>query len=211
MAEVAEVGSWNPCGAYCAPPPGIIGAIPYLSQAGQVPQWYIDQVTQGQVNLAYPGAPSVDPNATTIWVNCGGTLSSVSCDPPPQAANGRTPFSTNLLYPGLAPGDIPVGFDIWHCPGCGTTWRNASGAANTLLVATGAIVGANGIAMVGPALTALARPWFGVLSTTALNPNSIGFAMDFLSGWTPASFVPASYGGFAGLGTNQLYQWWTNR
>jgi hypothetical protein len=35
---------------------------------------------------------------------------------------------------------LSLGLDIWHCPGCGATWRNASGAANAAAVATGAVV-----------------------------------------------------------------------
>ena len=39
-------------------------------------------------------------------------------------------------------GDVAVGFDIWHCPGCGETWRNASGAANAAAVGTLVVGGA---------------------------------------------------------------------
>ena len=39
-------------------------------------------------------------------------------------------------------GDVAVGFDIWHCPGCGETWRNASGAANAAAVGTLVVSGA---------------------------------------------------------------------
>jgi len=47
----------------------------------------------------------------TITVHCGGTLLDATCLPPSQAVFGSSPFSANLLYPSLAPGDVPVGIN----------------------------------------------------------------------------------------------------
>src|SRR5271157_3156081 len=59
---------------------------------------------------------------------------------------GQVGNAFGLLSSGTSAGgasaDVAVGFDIWHCAGCADTWRNASGAANTALVATGAVVAA---------------------------------------------------------------------
>jgi len=73
----------------------------------------------------------------TIWIYCGGSLGDVSCQPPPQAVPGSSAFAINLLYPGLRPGDVPAGsMANGVIQGNAATWRNASGTADRLLIAT---------------------------------------------------------------------------
>jgi RHS repeat-associated protein len=47
------------------------------------------------------GNPIADPNVTTIWVFCEGTLAVVTCQPPAQAISGSLAFSSNIVYSGL--------------------------------------------------------------------------------------------------------------
>ncbi len=42
----------------------------------------------------------------------------------------------------LPNGDRPVGMDIWHCPGCPATWRNADVTVHGLAIATAAVAAA---------------------------------------------------------------------
>ena len=94
----------------------------------------------GQCNYPAPGdAPTGGPGYN-IWVYCGGSLLDVSCQPPAQAISGSSPFSTNLLYPGLAAGDVPVGGDFINCAGCRGTWQNAPGFVG-VVAAAGVLAG----------------------------------------------------------------------
>lgn len=66
-------------------------------------------------------------------------------------------------------------------------------------------------AMDFPLLTTAVRPVFQLGRTAVYNPDFISFGMDFLSGWTPPSFVPATWGGAIGVASDQLHSWWKKR
>lgn len=78
--------------------------------------WYQAEVDAGFANLqdgnSSSGGSGGNPGGdggTVIIVHCGGSLGDVSCLPPVQAVDASQPYRTNLLYPGLAPGDVPAG------------------------------------------------------------------------------------------------------
>jgi hypothetical protein len=57
--------------------------------------------------------------------------------PPSQAALGSLAFHTNLLYPGLRPGDVPAGsMANGVFQGNAATWQNAYGAGKTAFIGT---------------------------------------------------------------------------
>jgi hypothetical protein len=90
--------------------------------------------TGGNYRVDTPNPPGM------LTFNCDGTTTSATCTPNAYTTtwliNGSQSHSINPMYPGLAPGDIPIGMDIFHCPGCAETWRNASGAANAAFIGT---------------------------------------------------------------------------
>jgi hypothetical protein len=79
-----------------------------------------------------------------LELNCTGTTLSANCSWDPfslaYVINGDQSHSINPAYPGLTPGDVPVGNDFVHCPGCAQKLVNASGAANAAFVATGVVI-----------------------------------------------------------------------
>jgi hypothetical protein len=152
---------------------------------------YLAQVDAG-FNALQPGytPPQDEPDSDyRITVHCGGSLSDATCQPPSQAVPGSLPFSINVLYPGLAPGDKPVGLNIWQ--GYSEVWQNASGAANTALIGTGVVlalpagVGALGTAYTVTANTVGAAQAAGLSSpfvlkwlyNTAANPTNLVFSI----------------------------------
>jgi RHS repeat-associated protein len=162
--------------------------------------------------LNIPSAGYFDPDEldagayvkAAMWIDMG----------PVELWNSIVTMAANNVVPGsrLPNGDVAAGSMAQQVfQGNRATWRNASGAANTAFVATGVVVGVNGLAMIGPAAASAIRPALVLGRSIILDPTYINFAADFLSGWTPASFVPATAGGFAGVITNKVYNWWSNR
>ncbi len=141
--------SGGPCGAYCTPLPGLISP-------GQVPQWYLDQVNNGQANLAHPGAPGGStPQADyTIWVTCTGEdVASYSCAP--------APWSSKYFAPGS--GTIYVGW-AGVAAMLNNVYRMAAGpvkgaAVATMAVAGGALIGAEVAAAGCPTHSRVSNEW----------------------------------------------------
>ena len=166
----AGAGTWDwwnnegqlcdPTGQECAPGMPSRALKPTLGQGTDLALSELqgaEAYYQGQVDCGFnpgscpngvPGSPGYTPpsgqdSAYTIWVRCGGSLTDVTCLAPSQATSGGS-FSFNLLYPGLAPGDVPVGTDFLHCAGC-PSYANAEAfieafAATSVIVGTGGYV-----------------------------------------------------------------------
>jgi len=162
--------------------------------------WYQQEVDAGFANLQQQGSSNGgggggdggdgSGGGYTIIVHCGGTLGDVICQPPAQAVDASQPYSTNLRYPGLAPGDVPVGFDLAHCAGCAAIWRNASGAANTALIATGLVVTGVPVAAETGVLSEglgwnVAGKWGAFRQFTIYNVygNLLSLGIDAVNGW----------------------------
>jgi hypothetical protein len=102
----------------------------------------------------------------------------------------------------ISPTSDTVGMDIWHCPGCGQTWRNASGAADTLLKATGVVV--LGVPALGAALeSGVAETSIEIVQELRYNPKAIEFALDSIQGATPGAY-PLTLGGHDRRSCKQL-------
>ncbi len=114
--------------------------------------------------------------SNTLTLNCNGAdLSNYAC--------GWSHWSQQFVYNadsiyqvgnpfqlGNPSGDQPVGLDIWHCAGCAAIWNNASGAANTAFVATGAVLA--GVPAAGEFATSSAGDFLFARGTGALNSNN---------------------------------------
>jgi len=133
----------------------------------------------------------------TITVFCGGALNDVTCQPPSQAVSGSQGFRVNAAFPGLTPGDVPVGSNIWQP--FSALWRNSSGAANTALVATGAVVA--GAPLAGELGASPVGDFLFARGTGLLNSNDyirIGWA------WARTSMLDYQYGGLTYFGVRIL-------
>jgi RHS repeat-associated protein len=159
-----------------------------MSENG-IPQWYLDEVNQGQANLAHKNDPAPEPSSgTTIWVFCdgtvsGGKLTSVGCAVPAEAIDGSAPFMR---------GDAPAGLQIFNdnirCGKCGEIWRDANQVTNPRTIA--AWYGASAIAGAGGY----------VISDLAAGPqNSVLFGRGFF-GWTGYLNGNAPWGGLLRIG-----------
>jgi RHS repeat-associated protein len=155
-------------------------------------------------------ATSFDPQNSEN--NPGGVTPEESCASDPNGGCLRSQTSsgkfggyfwnaggTNLVYPGLRPGDVPadpkanVVFQ-----GNAATWQNSSGAGNTALVATGGVALLPLAASVTPYVTAIAPAVTTLSITIWYSPTSWQIASDFIQGVTPGGPVPASYAAAAG-------------
>ncbi len=91
--------------------------------------------------------------------------------------------------------DVPVGMDIWHCPGCAATWTNADITAHGLAIATGAVA-TTPFLVPTAAFAAEAAP--GLAGQALYNPAVWQGANDFLEGYAPIGPFPATPAAFAG-------------
>jgi hypothetical protein len=149
----------------------------------------------GQCNYPGGGGPTGGPGYN-IWVSCGGTLLDATCQPPTQAVPWSMSLSFNLLYPNLAPGDQPVGLDLWHCSGCGQTWRSAAGTVEDAAIAEGVgLAGGAALAEFGTSLFAEAAFNSATNSTEVGALNQWGVAR-YGWGWYQygITFQPAATG-----------------
>lgn len=167
------------------------------------PLWNLSEMQQGEAvydncvavnfHCDSSGRPTGgDPNYT-ITVYCGGSWSNVTCQPPPQAIFGSSAFSINLLYPGLAPGDRPVGMNIWQ--GQAALWKAANGTMIDLTVATAVTVAS--VPLVAEVGTSAAGDFLFSRGTGLLNSNDyvrLGWA------WYSYTITGLEYGGFTYLG-----------
>jgi RHS repeat-associated protein len=148
------------------------------------PLWNLSEMQQGEnvydncvafnFHCDSSGRPTGGDSNYTINVYCGGSLSNVTCQPPLQAIFGSSAFSINLLYPGLAPGDQPVGLNIWQ--GQAGLWKAANG---TMIDLTAAYAGGALIA-VTPAAVEVAG---SVLVTAAATAETYGVPVFATSLW----------------------------
>jgi hypothetical protein len=92
--------------------------------------------------------------------------------------------------------DVAVGMDIWHCPGCGAIWRNASGAANTALIATGGVLLAPAGAWAAPYVPATFNAVAMWGTTAYYNPATWAAAIDIINVLTPPVNLPTTWPGF---------------
>jgi hypothetical protein len=170
----------------------ISGAAGILSQQNG---WYLRCVDVG-FNCDANGNPLYAGNTITVY--CGGSAIDVSCLPPPEAVFWSTPFRTNLLNPGLAPGDVPAGSLAQGVfQGSAATW-NAANQINDprFFVAwygTSAMVG------LGPETTALLNDIW-----------TSGGAPDIIQQLTPPPSIPSTWPGWVVFGGGQAYDWYEN-
>ena len=158
--------------------------------AGISPGLYTEGRYQAQVdegfNRLQPGySPPTGGPGYNIWVNCGGTLTNVNCPPPPEAMGGSSTFSTNLLYPGLAPGDVPAGsMSQGVFQGQKQTWQQSSMTGNIAAAATAVVI--VGVPVFGETLGAIA----------ACNPGlnvSYGHVTVYCRAWMPGNLIGIGY------------------
>lgn len=107
----------------------------------------------------------------------------------------------------LPNGDVPIEKDIWHCPNCANTWRNASGAANRALKATAVVLVA--VPVIGEVGGAVAACQPG------LNTSNYGHVTVYCRAWMGGNLIGIGYDPRNGLHINvgssihiPLWPWW---
>ncbi len=133
-----------------------------------------------------------------INVFCGGSLGDVDCVPPAQALSTSVDYKTNLLYPGLAPGDIPVGGDFINCPGgCAQIWSSANQVTDPRNIAAWYALSIS---------AALAGGYYGGLevfdATLSVTPGTVNAIVDVLNVLGPTPSNASTWFGVAAEGWN---------
>ena len=100
-------------------------------------------------------------------------------------------------------------------PDCANIWHNADTTVHGLAIATGTVAAAPfaapAFASAAPYAARGVQVGMQLMQELALNPSTWTNVGDFVLGWIPTADLPATGGGFSGVVTNQVYEWWNNR
>lgn len=119
-----------------------------------------------------------------LVLNCVGSWSSTDCSWDPFSVqyvlNGGQSRSINSLYPGLVPGDRPIGSDIFHCPGCPKLWKSANDWGTLTFVSTATVPL---IVVSSPAVVAIGQGAYVVTANTVGAAQAAGLSSPFVLRW----------------------------
>ena len=155
---------------------------------------YQAQVDAG-FNALQPGYTAPEKlTPADITVYCGGSLGDVSCQPPSQAAWGSLAFHTNLLYPGLRPGDVPAGsMANGVFQGNAALWQQAYYAGEAAFIGTGVVLAGVPAA---PYVPTILRAGSTLGRTLFYDPAAWVVGIDIYNVIMPPVSLPTTWPGF---------------